>query len=86
MACFILLFVFILYFFIVASRHQIVINNVRASNSLISFQLNLMLFVVERSLADNQSNGYILSLDIVNQRKLERRYLEKVQFILKMVR
>lgn len=45
-----------------------------------------MLFVVERSLADNQSNGYILSLDIVNQRKLERRYLEKFQFILKMVR
>lgn len=45
-----------------------------------------MLFVVERSLVDNQSNGYILSLDIVNQRNLERRYLKKVQFILKMVR
>lgn len=48
--------------------------------------ISAMLFVVERSLADNQSNGYILSLDIVNQRKLERRYLEQVQFILKMVR
>lgn len=39
--------------------------------------ISAMLFVVERSLADNQSNGYILSLDIVNQRKLERHYLEK---------